>query len=428
MSRGFVAQLLDASGAPVSNAQVSWFIKSGPGPTLGAAATVTDSEGKTGTLFFAEQLLSGVHTKPITLTASTNFQGVVRSLDFTALTVSTSVGVSAELTTSLSLVSGLPTTIGAGTVLPNAFTARIFVNLPGAGPAPLAGVGLIVDPDGKDGPVASCVTTAVSDASGLVVCALAAGGRIANGSIKVSVGGLTDGGFTSWVYALRIAGGPPANLRIVSGDGQSGVSGDVTARALLVEGRDAYGNPSELVEPTWTVVSGSGQLTGISGAFNREGQASALIRFGEVAGPIVVEVRHRAAAVRFNLRNDSAPGTFSALSGGGQSAGTLTEFGQPLVVRALDGRGQPVIGSTVSFAVTGGDVTLSSPAATTNSQGQASVRVTAGANGGPATVQATLGSSRVTFDLTVLGVLPKFDSLSTPQVRVPAARPARSRS
>ena len=418
ISRGFIVQAVDAVGNPIPAAVVNWVVTSGIGPTLAIAQATTDREGKAATLFVAETLAPGQRIKIVKMTASTTIQGMAKSFEFTAVILALTVNVSAEASTILNAANP----VGAGTTLPNAVTAQVFSNASGV-VEPLSGVGLFADPDGVDGPLATCANTTLSDADGRVSCNLVAGARLATGAVRISVGGQSENSFLSWRYPLRVVGGPPATLTVIQGDGQSGVSGDLIPRAMVVEGRDVFGNLSDLVEVSWSVLSGSAQLTGISGKFDREGRASALVRFGEIGGPVVVEARYGTATARFNLRNETIPGTFTLVSGSGQSAVVLTPFSQPLLVRALNGRAQPVAGATVTFSVISGEVTLSSLTAVTDGQGQASITATAGNSAGPATVQAALGLSRVTFNLSITGILPKFDTLVNAVSLAPGSSP-----
>ena len=75
-------------------------------------------------------------------------------------------------------------------------------------------------------------------------------------------------------------------------------------------------------------------------------------------------------------------------------------FAQPLVVRVTDNNGTVIPNATVSFAVNGGNATLSSASATTDASGNASVTAKAGATAGTSTVNATVGNFTATFNLT----------------------------
>lgn len=113
-------------------------------------------------------------------------------------------------------------------------------------------------------------------------------------------------------------------------------------------------------------------------------------------------------------------------SGGGQQFGV---FGQAVpiapTVLVTDASNRPVSGARVTFLITSGGGTLSSPVQTTNATGTASVTWTVGNTFGPAVLTATVaGLPPVTFTATVRapvdGVLafnlidPAGDTLTTP--------------
>jgi uncharacterized protein (TIGR03437 family) len=73
----------------------------------------------------------------------------------------------------------------------------------------------------------------------------------------------------------------------------------------------------------------------------------------------------------------------------------------PIVVRAIDGSGNPLSGVPVSFTTTATGVTFSNASATTGSTGFALTTVTAPATSGTIQVSATAGTLTVTFNLNV---------------------------
>ena len=91
--------------------------------------------------------------------------------------------------------------------------------------------------------------------------------------------------------------------------------------------------------------------------------------------------------------------------GDGQTAARRDELPLALTVRVMDGLGRPVAGTVVTFTVTEGNGTVSSPTVTTNSSGLAEVTFTLGASAGQNSVKATIaapagGVSSVTFNAT----------------------------
>lgn len=92
--------------------------------------------------------------------------------------------------------------------------------------------------------------------------------------------------------------------------------------------------------------------------------------------------------------------TLVSVSGDGQMGTAGTALSSPLVVRALDGDGQPIAGATVSWSVTSGGGSVSSSSTTTGSDGTASVTWTLGPTAGAQSVQASSGSATATFQAT----------------------------
>jgi hypothetical protein len=83
------------------------------------------------------------------------------------------------------------------------------------------------------------------------------------------------------------------------------------------------------------------------------------------------------------------PAQLIVQSGNGQSAPAGSQLPQPLVVEAVDQNNNPVAGVTITFAITGGNGTLSAQSAVTNSAGLAQVTLTLDPAPGTNTVDAT---------------------------------------
>src|SRR5262249_17433210 len=97
------------------------------------------------------------------------------------------------------------------------------------------------------------------------------------------------------------------------------------------------------------------------------------------------------------------PANLVLVSGSGQTGPAGQALANPFVVKVTDASGNPVVGVTVTFAVTAGGGALSSGSATTNSSGTASATLTLGPSAGTNTVTASLGSlsgSTITFSAT----------------------------
>ncbi|MDQ8154718.1 MAG: Ig-like domain-containing protein [Gemmatimonadota bacterium] len=86
----------------------------------------------------------------------------------------------------------------------------------------------------------------------------------------------------------------------------------------------------------------------------------------------------------------------AADSGGAQSAGVGTALAAPLVVRVTDMYGNPVGGTTITWAVTGGGGSVDSTTTVTNAQGRTRTRLTVGNTAGTNNNTVTASGSGLT--------------------------------
>jgi hypothetical protein len=99
--------------------------------------------------------------------------------------------------------------------------------------------------------------------------------------------------------------------------------------------------------------------------------------------------------------------TLSVVSGDNQSGAAGTALAQPLVVALNDSGGNPVVGETVSFTVTGGGGSVSAASVVTGASGQASTVLTLGSSVGANTVQASAPlAGNVSFTATATAGAP----------------------
>ena len=123
---------------------------------------------------------------------------------------------------------------------------------------------------------------------------------------------------------------------------------------------------------------------------------------GQTPGTVTIVASINATTlVTFTETIQAVVGSLTSFSGGGQSALVNKPFTAPLVFQLLDTNNNPVPGLVVNFALAGGSATLSAPSATSNTQGQVSVSVTAGNVAGPVTILATYTTFTASATLTV---------------------------
>jgi len=106
------------------------------------------------------------------------------------------------------------------------------------------------------------------------------------------------------------------------------------------------------------------------------------------------------ATFTLTVNNPLVIGSVTKVSGDAQTAVISTAFTAPLVVKVVDNANNNAVGAPVTFAVTSGAATLGSATATTDTNGQASTTVTAGATPGAIVITATAGGISTTFSLT----------------------------
>ena len=98
-----------------------------------------------------------------------------------------------------------------------------------------------------------------------------------------------------------------------------------------------------------------------------------------------------------------APASIAVTAGDGQAAKATQDFGQPLVVKVADARGNPIAGARISFQITSGSATLNPAEATSDAEGLGRTTVTAGPTPGAVAVTARVDrvATAATFSLTV---------------------------
>jgi hypothetical protein len=398
-----VVEVRDSAGNPVASTPVEFSIAQGlgqliPGPIgtvaggAGASLTMlTTAEGRASVYMLASFAVNILYSWEQTVITAVSGGASTRFIVTT--TINEFQGTAVPLPTVVILKPSPDdrTLFGrAGQTVSGALQVGVFTaGGPQIGQA-VPGVGVrIATPidDPNLGPTASCVGgTVLTDASGIATCDVLFGPKIGEEQLNIYVGG-----YDVKTIRISVAPGPPAQMRIVQGNNQSGNPGQRLPLALLAEVLDAGGNPLEGVPVAWEVVTpGSATLSNVVTRSAYNGRVSALVTLGSIPGTHQIRVRalEGNASATFTVTVNVVLARLNKVSGDAQITVTNQPFPAPLVVQALDDRGQPIAGLQVTFAVVSGSATLSATSATTNAQGQASVNVTAGATAGAITIQA----------------------------------------
>lgn len=420
----FQVRLRDETGTPLPSQTVNWSLLAGVGVGVVTGTSTTDAAGIAMGVFSASTFTPSPteQFRPFTVQASVSAATVESTLTMQGVVLPVGTGVNVQLTTSLVPSSGVFLLPAGGTVS-RAFDALVFTQPPstsGLVPVPLPNVGIRARLETGSSAQVSCADDPVTNASGAVACDLSSGSALGEGTMNIVVGELTSQTFP---YAVRVIPGAPSSLTIIQGNGQAGAVGQVTPLALVVEVRDAAGNPLREVEMAWQILGGSGELVNPRSSTDNNGRASSQVRFGPLPGTVTVQARSGALATNFTLTNTTpSDSTLTIQSGNGQSAQIGTPFGAALSVRLATSSGAPISGIPVNF-LGNGPINLSATSAATNADGIASITVNAGAAAGAATVVASAAGQSVTFNLNVVPPGPRIDSLLNGASFQPGASP-----
>ena len=207
-----------------------------------------------------------------------------------------------------------------------------------------------------------------------------------------------------------IAGrGPAARMTKVQGDNQAGIPGQLLdSQALVVQLTDECGNPLPGLDTSWAVEPPeAASLVNVIPITDGRGRSSVVVQLGDQQQPFMVTATSGPFSATFNLMVSAPPAQLSLISGNGQNVVVGQSIAQPLVAGVRDDQGGAVPGVQVLFVVVQGSATLiPGAAAVTDSQGLASVFVTASDRLGLIRVTANAAGKTVTFEVNVVGRVP----------------------
>jgi len=277
------------------------------------------------------------------------------------------------------------------------------------------------------------LSPSVSDQNGNPLSEVTISWSSSNGNVaSVSTSGLVtaQGGGTAEVTATAgsatataaiSVSQTPTQMSKVSGDGQTATAGAALQAPIVVEVKDALGNPVAGRDVVFTV-TGGGSVEPATTTTGTDGRASATFTTGpRVRMPQAVTARIPSTALSVSFSATTTPGPPASLSmaaGHNQNAGA----GQQVPVRPAvvihDANANPVSGVAIEFEVVSGGGSITSASTVTNADGQAAVgswtlgasppnvlRATAAGTGiacNPATFTARLGASAFKIDVRFL--------------------------
>jgi adhesin/invasin len=302
---------------------------------------------------------------------------------------------------SVAPVAGTP----QSAMVDTAFSTPLQVVVTDASGDPLSGVPVVftLPPTGASGTFAGGSGAAMTNALGVATApAITANGTLGSYTATATVAGVA----TPANFALSNLTGLPASVTATAGTPQSAVINAVYATALQAVVKDAGGNPVSGVVVTFVAPAGkaSGAFAGgvNTATTNSQGLATApaFTANGTAGGYSVnATVSGVSTAAVFALTNLAGPPAgVTATAGTPQSGAVNTAFATALQATVKDAGGNPVSGTTVTFAVPGSGPSgtfaggLATAQAITNAAGQATApALTANSKaGGPYNVTASV--------------------------------------
>jgi len=345
-----VVEVTDAFGNPIEGVTITWTPEGGG--SVSAAATTTDGVGRTS----ITRTLGPTAGAQTTLASSEGLAGSPVVFNHTATAGSASGVV---------IVSGNNQTAAPGGTLPEDLVVAV---VDGDG-NPVVGAAITWVVTAGGGTLAP--TTGTTDADGRAATRWTLGASAGTNTAQAIVSGVGQAEFTAIAAA-----GTASEIRIISGNNQSGQAGTPLGSGLVVRLLDDSENPVGGVPVTWSVVSGGGSVSPSSVVTGADGQATTAWTLGPGTGQQAVDASAPGAgSVRFVATSTAgAPSTLGLATQPSPQARVGVPFTRQPVVQVRDAAGNPVAASgvTVTAAVaSGAGQVIGTASRTTGSDGRA---------------------------------------------------------
>jgi hypothetical protein len=345
-----VVQVTDAFGNPIEGVPIAWAAEGGG--SVSAPATTTDAVGRTS----VTRTLGPAAGTQTTLVTSEGLAGSPTVFTHT---------VTAGNPSGVLIVDGNNQTAAPRTTLPNDLVVAVVDG--DSNPVVAAAVTWVVTAGG--GTLAP--TTGATDANGRAATQWTLGATPGTNTAQAIVSGVGQAEFTAIAAA-----GTASEIRILSGNGQTGQAGGSLASPLVVQVLDDGENPVSGVPVTWTVEPGGGSVSPASAATGADGRTSTAWTLGPGTGTQRVEASAPGAgSVRFEATSTAgAPSVLGLATQPSSTAQVGVPFGRQPVVQVRDAAGNPVQapGVTVTAAIASGPGELiGTTTQTTGSDGRA---------------------------------------------------------
>ena len=344
---------------------------------------------------------NGIVTSTFVSTSATTFTVTAASTGLTSSNVGNTVVAAAA--SQITVVSGNNQSAVKSTALASSLVAQVsdqFGN-------PVSGVS---------------VTFSVTSGNGLVSPAIAqttgSNGQVSATATAGSVGTVTD---TFAATSIGLTGSPltfsatvleasPTAITQVGTIGSTAIVATTTSLTVLVTGAGSVPVPN--VNVAFASTAGGGSVSSAAVTTGQTGQATVTLTLGNTVGTntFTASVVGVSTPTTVTITGTAAAASQITKSSGDAQTGTAsTALTNPLVVEVQDQFGNVVSGTTVTFASTSGNSTISTTSGASDSNGHVSTAVTLGSLPGTHTFSATSGgltNSPLSFSATVNAATP----------------------
>jgi adhesin/invasin len=374
-----VVRVADAFGNPISGVTITWSPVGGGSVSEGT--TMSDAAG----LASVTRTLGSTAGPQSTLASSEGLSGS----PVTFLHTATSGSATGVVIISGNEQSGVP-----GTVL----AQPLLVQVSDAGGNPVSGAPVTWVVTGGGGTLDP--TTSTTDATGRASSAWTLGAAPGTNTAEAVVSGVGQATFTATGLV-----GTPNEIRIVSGNGQTGQAGQRLGADLVVLVLDERDNPIGGAAVAWQVQSGGGSVDPASSRTDAAGRATARWTLGSTPGANTLQASvSGAGAVSFQATGAAGnPSVLALTTQPSNSAQVGVQFGRQPLIQLRDAAGNDVgrSGVAVTAAIASGPGSLGGTATrTTDANGRATfndLRINGGV-GAHTIIFAATGFTSVTSD------------------------------
>ena len=282
-------------------------------------------------------------------------------------------------------------------------------------PKPNIDINFVLFGDGTTGSLSP--RTGTTDATGRTATTLTLTDK-AEGTYEVEAYNSEDFGvYISFTITVDTSPPMAVGLEKISGDNQSGFTGEPLANPFVVEVRDQFSDPLEGATVTFTATAGGGTLSAETATTDANGRAESTLTLGTEPGTNTVSASVEGIAETETFSAEATlpppiPTTLQMDSDGEQDELTGGTSMDPSVVEVIDQDGNPLEDVPVTFTILEPDGSMSTTTGTTNENGRAEFTLPLNSDPGTYTITASVEGIAETVVFTV--VVPFEFDLSLP--------------